>query len=1699
MLRGGRVSKFKGVAASYSPELGLTPSDVWLSLAADGGPNSNALGKARRLLRWSVAPLALLATGAPAFAQAQDDCVEVIPDNFVCVDNGDPATVTQDLGEIGEDITVTIQDGFEVDTSGSGGDAINVDDSSDVTIAQESGASTITGRENAISVTGSDGSINITTGGDVAGLNGSGIEAQNNAGAGEVTINSSAGEVYGYYSGIIANNNGQGATTITTADVITGYGEAGTRDGIYVANGADSTDLTIDSSAGTVEGQINGIRTINLGTGSTSITTADVEGGRGSGIFAINGPTASGITVDSTAGAVTGDYNGIFIVNNGTGSISITTADVVSEDIDGSGNGSSSGISALSVSRSGDITIDSTAGDVVAQSFGIRVSHDGTGETFVRTANVSGGNFGILAVNGGYSPSGSLTIDTSAGSVMGGDRGISVSHYSIGNISITTADVLSMDGDGINVTDTREGVQGVDVTIDTAQGTVTGGRDGLYIENTGTGNLSITTANVEGEGRNGISATNLDAEAGSLTIDTSAGSVIGRQAGITAINNGSAGTLIRTADVTVLEAGEYGDGIYVSDTGAGDVVIDTTQGAVSGEQDGIDANNSAGGDLTITTANIFGNNGDGIDAENQAGTGDLTINTVAGAVSGSENGIFARNYGTGATTITTANVNGVSDSGIDAETFDDTSDLIVDTSAGSITADQTGVRASNNGSGILSITTADVTSENDTGIRASSAGGNIIVNTSVGAVEGNIDGIRLINNGSGSATITTSDISANGGSAISVNSGSSTLGLTIDTTAGALNSGGSAIVALNAGGGNVAVRTGDITTINEFASGVNVRQYGANDGEVLVDTTAGDLNTGFFGVFVGNNRAEAGANTVLTGDITAGNNAISVFFGGTGDHVIDSTRGALVGARYGIYANNIDGIGDLNITTADTTGESLDGIHALQGGANLTIDTSGGAVTGANRGIFANHTGSGNLTIVTADVEGASDTGIQAVSAAGAIGIDTSAGRVSGNTSGIFVDQQSGESLDVLVGIVSGAVGIDTQATSGDSAITLSSTGVVTGTDGFGIDARSTGGSIAIRGSSGAVSGASDAINVRSNTGDIAIANIDSVEGNGGDGLDLASSGGAISVRDIDAIVARNGNGILADAGGADIAIAGNGDIFGTGSGIAAQTQGTGVIDINLTANTSGDTNGVAVSTQGGAVALFNSGVLTGGDFAVFAGSDATGPITLENSGTIASAIRFASGNDNFVNAGTFTASGTSDFGEGNDTFTNEGVLAIAGAARFDRLETFELGGVLSLADQNTAGSFATSGDFVGVGGRIVLDVDFASNAFDQIIIGGTASGQTLIELNALNTDLVFDQPFTLVHAGAGTEATAFALAGGDQALTAFVDAQLGFDAANNSFFFELGFNNRVFEGAKIAENTQALWYRSNDAWADAREFARMNEGETTPAWVVAYGASTRRDETIADTGSITRDGPAVLDYAQDFFGLQAGVDFVVSEALSLGVTGGYLSSTAQQDESGNGVNFDALNIGVSASYTNGGFFADMLAKVDTISGDLIDPQGNGFSGNLDAVAFGVSAVAGYRIGSKTLYVEPHIGFEWQDTDIDDLQVENQSFAFDNVKGARGRAGVRLVGHWSAADTTKIGYYLDASAVKEFDGETDVRFSIGNGIAELRNLALGTYANVEAGVTVGNGGPVNGFFEVEGDLSGEFDGFAGRVGVSIRF
>jgi hypothetical protein len=244
---------------------------------------------------------------------------------------------------------------------------------------------------------------------------------------------------------------------------------------------------------------------------------------------------------------------------------------------------------------------------------------------------------------------GSVTVDTN-GTLTGGLYGILAFNSGSGALSVTAnGDVTGTNYTGI----LARNFSGTDLSVTTGAGTtVTGGFYGIYSRNDGSGALTIKAyGDVEGTNIVGINARNYGTDLG---VTTGVGTTVtGYFYGIRAFNYGT-GALSVTADGDVTSTS--GTGIFArNSTNGTDLGVTTGAGTnVTGFTNGIVAVNSGTGALTVTAdGDVEGTNFNGIYARNSNYGTDLSVTTGAGTnVTGGLYGIFARNYGTGALTVT---------------------------------------------------------------------------------------------------------------------------------------------------------------------------------------------------------------------------------------------------------------------------------------------------------------------------------------------------------------------------------------------------------------------------------------------------------------------------------------------------------------------------------------------------------------------------------------------------------------------------------------------------------------------------------------------------------------------------------------------------------------------------------------------------------------------------------------------------------------------------------------------------------------------------------------------------------------------------------------------------------------------------------------------------------------------------------------
>ncbi|WP_454818611.1 autotransporter outer membrane beta-barrel domain-containing protein [Labrys neptuniae] len=455
------------------------------------------------------------------------------------------------------------------------------------------------------------------------------------SGTGDVSFNdANQSSITGASNGIVISGGNTGTINVASDGVIT----SGASDGIIGTMGGTSTGLTINVNE--VNAADHGINLNgNNGTGDISVTAntinADTDhGGIGTGITFDNGPNTHNFTVN--VGTITGGGGGgISGFSSGDGNTDITVGTITTTG----GHGvnlvvdASPGAGYTKVDA-GDITANGGSGIVVDM-------NANTTDLTITANNVTAGANGIQALNGGTGKS----AVTTHGNVT-----------ATGLYGIYNANTAAATGD---------------LTVNTDAGTTTHGSGyGIYAENNGTGNLivtangSATTNEVFTAGNeSGILAINNNTT-GNSSIQITAGDTTGAGFGIRADNHSNGGIHIESNGTAYAGFGIGGwAAIEANNFGTGDVYVKANN--AYGDMGGVNVVNAdaASGSIDVivtgkatTRETEFPEHGGGNAVNVIAGVNTKAINVTVNNATGTNNGIYTEQHGTGTTSITTTGI-----------------------------------------------------------------------------------------------------------------------------------------------------------------------------------------------------------------------------------------------------------------------------------------------------------------------------------------------------------------------------------------------------------------------------------------------------------------------------------------------------------------------------------------------------------------------------------------------------------------------------------------------------------------------------------------------------------------------------------------------------------------------------------------------------------------------------------------------------------------------------------------------------------------------------------------------------------------------------------------------------------------------------------------------------------------------------------
>lgn len=1174
-------------------------------------------------------------------------------------------------------------------------------------------------------------------------------------------------------------------------------------------------------------------------------------------------------------------------------------------------------------------------------------------------------------------------------------------------------------------------------------------------------------------------------------------------------------------------------GLYIS--GAGDISF-TDNNASS-------ITNLAGAGLHVVSEGDVSEEGDG----SLTITGDSTI-------TGTENGIFAKNLSSGTLSITANGaVTGldpgdafIASDGIYALNLG--YDLTVTTGAQSvITGNDNAIDARNYGDGSLDITVNGKASSTDfAGIYARNgsiydnapAAKNLKITIAAQAtVDGGLaggskgHGVRAENYGTGYLAIDVEgSVIGHGGDGIN-----------------AINEGTDLIITAGAG----SVIRGDATygPDSKDSNGIDALNKGSGYLKIIADGTVfGNINDAIFAKNYGTDLIiQTGEGSLIQG----GGNGIGAYNHGIGK--LEIIANGLVGG----YAQNGDGIHavnfepevsiidpyatrDMTITTgtASTIRGVADGIDGRNYGFGTLTITAQSEVTGQNGdGIFARN--------IDREVWVGGDSGGYVDGRALGLTITTeSASKVTGKYNGINAhDSGDGDFLITANGQVTGQradgiYGLDGSEglteIGGDFTIVTGASSIVSGYF-HGINARNFGsGSLKIE-ASGQVTGAElDGIYARSNpVGDdndlTIITRQGSVVTGGDDGISAIQDGdgGAFKItvegtvtglgddycndskndsKDSKDCKADPGFGIYASnyrGASTEIEIGGAGLVQGRSTGIyAASWHGQSITITNggIVRNLSQLSDDFAIVTMGGATEIGNTGAIVG-------------------------TVKLSAFNDKFDNDGLWSTTGENDFGEGEDEVNNRDVLLAAvdsgliETPTLINLEGFNNSGLVSLIDGQAGDSLVIRGvlagdtNYASEDGRLAVDAILGPDGIsDELHIEGDVVGTTTVHVNVVGTTGFNTVGIPVVRVFSGdTGIGDFVL---DGPLSAgFFTWDMRFDDLENQHeLFTSGVGIGAYEFAAGMTGAQDMWNLTTGTLLQRQADLRaLLEGtgvtpvadfaepvaptpiaRVTPGfWFSGLGAYLERDDE--------QDG-FTLDRKQTVWGGLAGFDFGtqdVGDALLFGLFGGYATSKLEFNETNTEWTYDGPTVGAYATYLDRAFFVDATVKVDFLNIE-IDPEDvapDADDGDTDGVNIGGRIDTGYKFG-ESVFVEPQASLAVVHTEIDDVDVFGGTVEFDDETNIRGRLGLRLGFDHQASDAVVYSGDVIASVWEDFSGDNDVTIATPG----LPNFGLSddpgaTMGDVSLGFAVAAPEGWSGFLRGNYQFANDYDAYSGNAGI----
>jgi uncharacterized protein with beta-barrel porin domain len=1278
---------------------------------------------------------------------------------------------------------------------------------------------------------------------------------------------------------------------------------------------------------------------------STGTITESVYGNTGAGIY-IQNVTHGSISITNN-GQITVQQDDAFVPpldpsmtgiyandSYASGTITLTNTGTISAVYAGAesayaANLATSGSGGITVTNNGTMTALASLGG--GSVFGLDLSSSGSGNISVtNSGSISGSGYasgvvaGILAQASG---SGAISI-TNSGSVSGSNTangqstfGIDVSNTGSGAVTITNSGPVTANtigtASGIYVNDSGTGSI---VITNKAGGTISSYSSaaqayGVYVNSAGTAQVTNAAAIDTSASAGGFG---LDVTGTSASITNTGAITAGSGSGVAyAIDSGSSvGTLSIANSAALSATSGTGSAYDIVASGAGDTTIETTGHATLtataispyGNPYGILASNSAG-TITITNQQAMSISGykasGGIDA---AATAGLTI-TNSGALT-VQNSYFDCSGITGSTasgsvSITNASTGTISSTSVNGTAYG----LNAQTTPGSISiGNAAAIHATSTNSTAYAIylyTHTGTGTVANTGALTSSGGSSAYGIYAFGA-NGDSPNYTITNSASIQTTATGTEsggITVEGNSIQIANQGAIT----------ATGTGSSYASGIDAAGGTISITNSGSLHVSSVNAGILGLYGSATTTSTITNTqalSASSTSSYAYGIY---SRADGASTVTNSGALTvsAGTAAYGINAKSTGGLVQVGNSAAIhatstTGTVSAIYTYTATGTETVANTGAITVSAEQTGI-GLSGKGNAAAITNSGRVTiNSSAGAYGIYTVTTNNSTITNRASGAVSTTSSAYYAFSIYGY-SSAGTVQITNAAAVQATSTNGSYGIYVNAAAGANVSNTQT------ITSTNTG----------------------------SGYADGIFAESPNGDVTLTNSATItataSGNSASGLYAKALNGNVTLTNSGHVVALSQTGSYTTSG--IYVVAGSGTTSVTNSGYAGGfTEGgtgygiyidpTGPITVSNTGTAKGSLAGIFLA---GAGTVNNSGLASGGTYSIDVPTGST--VNLRGASPVqgllkggADASSTSTLNFDIVIRGNFNAQKTSL----DNAITAYGLAytAAGGVGDVDS-SVVVLNGIdyqwedfLNIADNLIQGRlYGTTPGYHGIGNAVDnFDPNSARGAailaaLDNLPESGVANALAQLSPKALQVfrNIAFDgASFTAANLNNHLANLRDGLTGFDT--SGFTVNTPGVDPTLTQMKSRLlAFNPAPFDPDLLSDSSSSLF-----GGMDMKDTKSMVNTQPVDRWSAFISGSVvlaNLDNTTSNIGDADYTTGSIL----------AGVDYRLTDHLTVGAAFNYAHTGASLDGNGSKATVDSYAPGIYASYVNKGWYGNAL------------------------------------------------------------------------------------------------------------------------------------------------------------------------------